>query len=116
MNRKFRNVIAVFLIAVVWGILSTRVTLMLAEAEDPPNPAVAPNPWLLRATYAVVTFPVTTFQPWKWMEDHLGEPRAVWFARLGMYVNGLLWGCLLVFTFRHILSFIRNTRGKINDV
>jgi hypothetical protein len=115
MKRRMDNIMMVLLVAILWVPLSLSVTVILASTEDPPNPATAPDPWLLRVIYSIVTFPAQTFEPWNWIYAHLSQQNAVGLAIAGMFLNGLLWGGLLVVVWRYVFPLLRQRmRGGVN--
>lgn len=86
------------LIAIVWFFLSFVVTLALANAEDNLDMA-ATVPWPLKIASAILLFPMRYLQQWDRMFFNSTEHSALP-VYLGMLINSLFWGFVLVFLYR----------------
>ena len=82
-------------IAAGWFVLSFVLSLMLAGAEDNPD-MTATMPWPLKWACTIVFFPMRYLQKWDRLSDHASSL----FVIVGMLVNALFWGFLLVFLYR----------------
>lgn len=85
MSRKINYLIVALAVATVWGLLSYAVTMVYAEASEPPHADIAPDPWLLRGIHAIMLFPVDRLLPLSWMTSHFGERNAVEIYIFGMF-------------------------------
>ena len=91
--------IGAVVIAAVWFVVSVVLSLVLAGAEDNPDmAAVTPRP--LKWACAIVFFPMRYLQQWDRRSAGLGEHGVIVSVLLGMAINALFWGCLLVFLYR----------------
>jgi len=100
-----RYLIGAGVIAVGWFVLSFGLSLMLAGAEDNPDmTAMTPRP--LKWACAIVFFPMRYLQQWDRRPGGVGEHAMVYSVLLGMVINALLWGCLMVFLYRLVTRFL----------
>jgi hypothetical protein len=100
-------------IAMAWVPVSVTVALALAGAED--NQAeTAAVPWPLRLAWAVVSFPMRYLGQWDRSLTPLGvsENGFMFVVYFGMFVNGLLWGALLIFLYRLAACLLPGKNGK----
>jgi hypothetical protein len=86
-------------IAIVWFILSYILSFMLAEAEDNPN-MTATTPWLLKLACAIVFFPMRYLQGWDSPHAGVSDHDRMVPVIVGMLLNALLWGGLLILLWR----------------
>ncbi|MGO8701060.1 MAG: hypothetical protein ACLQVY_25490 [Limisphaerales bacterium] len=82
-------------IAAIWFVVSFVLSLLLAAAEDNPD-MTATTPWPLKWACAIVFFPMRYLQKWDRVTDHTNTS----FVIVGMLVNALFWGFLLIFLYR----------------
>ena len=104
MTRRIQYVLGAAVVAPVWFLLSMFLMLWLAGAEDNPDMS-APDPRGLRIVCAVVSFPMRYLQRWDSAPAGLSEQTLVLHMKLGMLVNGVFWGLLLVFIGRLTRKF-----------
>ena len=86
-------------VAAIWFVLSFVLGLMLAGAEDNPDMA-ATTPRPLKLACAIAFFPMRYLQQWDRRSVGMGEHGMVFSVLLGMLINALLWGFLIVFLYR----------------
>jgi len=98
-------------VAVGWFFLSIILALALAGVEDNPD-MTAPVPWLLRTACAVVFFPMRNLQPWDRFDANASDGSKVLFVGVGMLINSLFWGFLLVFLLRLVAALLFRRGSK----
>ena len=96
-----RYFISAFVIAVLWFIASFVFSLMLAAADDNPNMS-ATTPWPLKWAYAITSFPMSYLQGWDRSSDHAGTASII----VGMLMNALFWGILIVILYRLAVRYL----------
>ena len=101
-----KYVIGAGVIAAIWFCLSFVLSLMLAGAEDNPDmTATIPRP--LKLACAIVFFPMRYLQQWDRRSTSVGEQGVVFSVLIGMLINALLWGFLIVFLYRLAARFFQ---------
>lgn len=104
--------IGALVLAIGWFFLSIILALALAGAEDNPDMA-APMPWPLRIACAVVFFPMRNLQEWEQFSANTSDGSKVLCVAVGMLINSLFWGLLLVFLLRLVVAlFFRKSKRE----
>jgi hypothetical protein len=120
MTKKAKYLVVPLALATAWIPLSWFIALKLAAAQDPPDPSIAPEPYLLKAIWTAISFPMAELVPENSISAHFAGhfSRKATIAAIdcGMFMNGFLWGLLIVLLFCKVLPFIRRKLRGNEDI
>jgi len=114
MTRRSQYLAGAFVVAPLWFCLSFVLSLALAGAEDNMDMS-APVPLWLRAAWGIAFFPMRYIRNWDYPPAGMSDHAFALYGMGAMFINGLIWGLIFVFSWRLVARFIATKKRVVQD-